>query len=165
MKQSSFYKKYFNLLNGETISSPLIFQISFFSNSEVLVFRQLVIDFNRKFNRSILNFYFFSQGSITAFKNKSSSVSYIFASNSFLAVLAFFDSALRLNLGFLITSFSNNSSDSPFTVSFFKAFVGNKFLLQSSFLKTFAERFLRFFKKIEFYNNLRILKFLKKKFI
>jgi hypothetical protein len=160
MKQSLFYKNYFNFLSKKNSSSlPLVFQLSFFSNAEVLVFRQLLVDFNKNFKKPLLGFYFFSQGSLTTFENKSSSFNYIFISTSVLSALAFFDSVLRLNLGFLISSFS---SENIFTVNFFKAFLGNKFLVQSVFSKIFAERFLIFIKRIEYFNRLKFLGLLKK---
>lgn len=160
MKQSSLFKNYFNFLNKKnSLSFPLIFQLSFFSNAEVLVFRQLVVDFNKSFKKPLIGFYFFSQGSLTTFENKSSSFNYIFISTSALSVLAFFDSVLRLNLGFLVSSFSH---ENIFTVNFFKAFLGNKFLARSAFSKIFAERFLTFVKRIEYFNRLKILGFLKK---
>jgi hypothetical protein len=164
MKESVFFKKYFDLAKDSTRALSgdcFVLQLSFFSNKEINLFRQLIFTFNERFNKQILSFYFFSQSALASFESKGSSFNYVLSSFSQLAIFAFLDTALRLNLNFFVISFLSKFDD-IFSINFFKSFAGNKLLLKLNFIKTFAEKFLCFIKKIEFFNKIKILTILKK---
>lgn len=167
MKESYFYKNYFNLLNSNTYlgalpkNSLINIKLSFSSNKDVKVARLLVDEINGKFNKKLIILTFLANSAFS-FSDNTSSFNFVLSSKNNLAILLFFDLLFKLNIFFSIVSFDSNLNF--FSVNFFKAFEKNKLALSFSkenFIKNFSQSFLFYIKKIEFYNSIRFLKLLK----
>jgi len=159
MRESYFQKKHFNLISkGDDVIKV---QLLFSSNNDVRVVRRVVAEVNESFDKKILLFNFLTR-SVTSSVFNSSSFNFVLITKSKLALFLLFSLLFRLNISFSVISYS--LKEKLFSVNFFKAFIENKLVLESSklqFINNFSEKLLFFFKKIEFYNLIRFLKLLK----
>lgn len=167
MKESYFYKNYFNSLNLSTCfdtvkeNSLINIKLSFSSTKDVKIARLLIDEINSKFNKKLILLTFLSNSS-SSFSEDTSSFNFVLISKNKLAIFLFFDLLFKLNVVFLIIS--SDSALNFLSVNFFKAFEKNKLALDFSkenFIKNFSQSFIFYLKKIEFYNSIRFLKLLK----
>ena len=175
IKSSAYLKKYFRqhgVLSAQTLvkdSSSFVIQLAFSSNKDATTVRSLVNAINQMSKTGIIvNFSFFNQGSLLD-NTGSSSFSYVLFSRNELVLFNLIEQMARLGLGFSILSnqkfsikeeggrFVKNQNQF-FSLQVFKAFENNKLIVSSLLFKELSVKFLVFFKKMQYFNTIRILK-------